>query len=129
MSRLWGGETLFGQPQTEMLVDWQPDLDIEQKKNMYVVRADLPGVEPENIKVTLDNGNLVVEGKRETKVEEHKGNFRRVERVYGSFYRCVNLPDASDAKDVEAHCKNGVLEIEVPIPASAKHKKIEVMVD
>ena len=79
--------------------EWAPDADIEQKENSYIVRADIPGVNPKDIKVSMDNDNLIIEGKRNTKTEENKDNYRRVERNFGAFYRCFNLPDAAtDAK-------------------------------
>ncbi|MFT7009750.1 MAG: HSP20 family protein [Colwellia sp.] len=112
------------------LSEWQPATDVEQKDNLYIVKADIPGVDPKDIKVSMENGNLIIEGKRETKVEENKKNYRRVERSFGSFYRCINLPDASDEhKKIEAHCNKGVLEIIVPKISAAAQKKIEIKVD
>lgn len=129
MSRFWPTESLLSHHQSELLGDWQPAIDIEQKSNMYLVRADMPGVDPKDIKVTMDNGHLVIEGKRETKVEGSKENYRCIERSFGSFYRSFNLPDASDANGIEAHCKSGVLEVSVPIKETAKQKKIEIRID
>ena len=66
---------------------------------------------------------------KENKFEENKENYRCIERSFGSFYRSINLPDASDAKGIEAHSRNGVLEITVPMSETAKQKKIEIKVD
>jgi len=129
MNRFWNTDSLLARRQGDLLGDWQPNIDIEQKNNMYLIKADIPGVNPKDIKVTMDNGNLVIEGRRESKVEENRDNYRCVERSYGSFYRSMNLPDASDAKGIEAHSHNGVLEVTVPISETAKHKKIEIKVD
>lgn len=129
MNRFWEQDSLFGRRQTDLLGDWQPDIDVEQKNHLYLIRADIPGVDPKDIKVSMDNGNLIIEGNRESKVEENKENYRFVERAYGSFYRSLNLPDTSDSKGIEAHCKNGVLEVTVPITETASKKKIEVSVD
>jgi len=129
MNRFWSRDSIFDRRQSDLLGDWQPDIDVEKKNNVYLIRADIPGVNPKDIKVTMDNGNLVIEGNRETNVEETKENYRFIERAYGSFYRNVHLPDASNAKGIEAHCKNGVLEVTVPIAETAKQKKIEVIVD
>lgn len=130
MNRFWNNElSLFGRQGEALEGLWQPDIDIELKKNKYEVRADIPGVDPKEIKVSMDNGNLIIEGKRETHAEESRENFRRVERSFGGFYRSVYLADATDAKGIEAHCQNGVLEVTVPLSESAKHKKIEVQVD
>ena len=88
---------------------WQPDLDIEQKSTEYIVRADLPGVDVKDIKVSMDNGMLTIEGKRETKAEENRDNYRLVERSFGNFYRSVALPEAVVEKNIKAHCHNVVL--------------------
>ena len=120
---------LFNQDTGLLAGEWAPNADIEQRDNRYIVRADIPGVNPKEIKVSMDNGNLIIEGKRETKVEENRDNYRRIERNFGSFYRCFSFPDASDAKQIEAHCNNGVLEVIVPKAVSAKQHRIEVKVD
>ncbi|MEW6981232.1 Hsp20/alpha crystallin family protein [Colwelliaceae bacterium 6471] len=130
MNRFFGRDVPMAGRQENLFADeWHPAADIEQKDTCYIVRADIPGVNPKDIKVSLDNNNLIIEGKRETQAEEHKENYRRVERFYGSFYRSFHLPDASDAKKVEAHCKNGVLEVTIPKVSTSKQKKIEVKVD
>ena len=131
MNRFWGNELpVFSQRNEIVGGDWQPEIDIEQKKDMYLVRADIPGVDPKDIKVSIENGNLIVEGRRETEVEENRDNFYRVERSFGSFYRSFNLPDAdTNVKKIKAHSHNGVLEVSVPISETAKQKKIEIKVD
>jgi HSP20 family protein len=131
MNQFFGRDLPMFSRQSDLLsTDWQPATDIEQRDNRYIVRADIPGVDPKDIKVSMENGNLIIEGKRETKVEENKKNYHRVERSFGSFYRCINLPDASnESKKIEAHCNKGVLEIIVPKIGAAAHKKIEIKVD
>ena len=131
MNQFFGRDLPLFSRQSDMLTgEWQPATDIEQRDNRYIVRADIPGVSPKEIKVSMENGNLIIEGKRETKVEENKKNYHRIERSFGSFYRCINLPDASEeSKKIEAHCSNGVLEVIVPKVSAAAHKKIEVKVD
>ncbi|MDX2370072.1 MAG: Hsp20 family protein [Colwellia sp.] len=71
MSQFFGRDLPLFSRQTD-LSEWQPATDIEQKDNLYIVRADIPSVDPKDIKVTMENGNLIIEGKRETKVEENK---------------------------------------------------------
>jgi HSP20 family protein len=119
MSRSW--ETLGGQ--------WNPDVDIEQKEDKYLVTVDIPGVDPKDIKVAMDNGMLTIEGKRESKAEEKRENYRCVEREFGSFYRSFSLPDATEAQKIKAHIHGGVLEVTVPKLESAKQKKIQVVID
>lgn len=118
-TRRW--ETLEGQ--------WQPDVDIEQKADQYVITADIPGVNPKDINVSMDNGMLTIEGKRESQVEEKKENYRCIEREYGSFYRSFSLPDACEAEKIKAHAHHGVLEVIVPRQEAAKQKKIQINVD
>jgi HSP20 family protein len=106
--------------------NWQPAIDIEKKDKKYIIRADVPGVKSKDIKVTMENGMLTIEGKRETKVEENKENYHCIERNYGNFYRAVGLPDAVNSDKIEAHNRNGVLEIIVPKSASSEQKMIQV---
>ena len=112
-----------------MAGQWQPSIDIEQKDKEYIVRADVPGVKTKDIEVSMDNGMLTIEGKRETKVEENRENYRCIERSFGTFYRSVRLPDAADAQKIRAHCHDGVLEVSVPKTPAAKQKTIEVISD
>ena len=104
----------------------QPAIDIEKKDNVYVIRADVPGVRSKDIKVTMESGMLTIEGKRETKAEENKQNYHCIERSFGNFYRAIGLPDAINIDKIEAHNRNGVLEITVPKSASSEQKMIQV---
>lgn len=121
---------LLGRQRNLLSEVWQPTVDVEQQDNCYMVRADIPGVDVNDITVLLEGNNLIIEGKRDTHVEEHKLDYRQVERNYGSFYRCINLPEASeDVKKIKAHCSKGVLEVKVPTTGVASQKRIEVQVD
>lgn len=117
--------------QSQVLSDvWQPTVDIEQQDNGYIVRADIPGVDAKDISVVLEGKNLIIEGKRDTKVEEPKHDYRLIERNYGNFYRCINLPEATEeAKKIKAHCSQGVLEVKVPATGVMAQKRIEVKAD
>jgi HSP20 family protein len=99
---------------------WRPAVDIKEEEDRFVIYADLPGVDPKDIEITMEQGVLTLKGERseETK-EEHEG-YKRVERVSGSFYRRFSLPDTADAERIEAKGKNGVLEITLP-----KHEKLQ----
>ena len=108
---------------------WIPEVDIQQSDGKYLVKADIPGVAPKDISVSMDNNNLIIEGKRESEIDEKKDDYRRIERSYGSFYRRFNLPDASDGDDIVAKCHNGVLEVSIPKKESSTQKKIEVKVN
>ncbi|HJP36707.1 MAG TPA: Hsp20/alpha crystallin family protein, partial [Gammaproteobacteria bacterium] len=92
----------------------------------FVITADVPGVEPDDIEITMEHGILTIKGERaEERNVEHKG-FRRVERVSGSFYRRFSLPDSANAERITAQGKNGVLEIVIPKGEKAKVRRISV---
>lgn len=106
---------------------WQPTVDIKEDKDKFTLRADVPGVDPKDIEVSMDNGLLTIEGKREDKHEEKDDNYVRIERISGRFYRQFNLPQSADEDNISARSNNGVLEITIPKTSSKKDaKKIEV---
>jgi len=99
---------------------WRPAVDIKEEKDRFVIYADLPGVDPKDIEITMDQGVLTLKGERSEETKEEREGYKRVERVNGSFYRRFSLPDTADADRIEAEGKNGVLEITLP-----KHEKVE----
>jgi len=100
--------------------DWTPAVDIKEEKDRYVIHADVPGVDPKDIEVDMENGVLTIKGQRESQNKEEREGYKRVERVRGSFFRRFSLPDTVDAEKISAKAKNGVLEVVVP-----KHEKIQ----
>lgn len=100
--------------------NWRPAVDIKEEQNRFVILADLPGVDPKDIEITMENGMLTIRGERKSETEEEREGFHRVERVRGTFYRRFSLPDTADADRIEAHGKDGVLEISLP-----KHEKVQ----
>ncbi|GAB6067423.1 Hsp20/alpha crystallin family protein [Methylothermus subterraneus] len=107
---------------------WAPAVDIKEEANRYVVQADLPGVKPEDIEVTLQNGVLTIKGERQTEAKEEKENYRRVERFYGSFFRRFTLPESVDEEKIEANYDKGVLTVSIPKKPEVQPKKISVKV-
>ena len=105
---------------------WAPAVDIKEEKDRFVVSADIPGVEPADIEVTMENGMLTIRGERSFEKEDDGKSYRRVERVYGSFHRRFSLPDTADAEGIVARGKNGVLEIVIPKKETVQPKRIEV---
>ena len=104
-----------------------PAVDIHEEQDRYVISADVPGVNPEAIEVSMENGVLTISGERRSeRSEERAGGARRVERLYGNFYRRFALPDSVDAENVEARSVNGVLEVVIPKKAQVQPKKIKV---
>lgn len=106
--------------------DWAPSVDIEEYADKFVLYADVPGVAPSSIEVTLENGVLTLSGSREQNVERSGIQSRRIERAIGHFYRRFALPDTVDSDSVSASGKNGVLEIVIPKRPQAQARKIAV---
>ncbi len=106
--------------------EWAPAVDIKEESDRYVLVADVPGVSPDNIDITMENGVLTLKGERSTEAKEQNQNYKRVERIYGTFHRRFSLPDTADAEGIAAKCNNGVLEISIPKKASVQPKKIAV---
>lgn len=105
---------------------WMPLVDIKEETERFLIKADIPGVKPENIEVTMDNGALTIRGERDEEKREKKDGYHRVERSFGSFYRRFAMPDTADADNIRATSRDGVLEIEIPKRAIAKPRKIDV---
>lgn len=106
--------------------NWTPSVDIREENDKYVFTADIPGMDPEQIEVTADNGMLTIKGERESEKKEEKKNYKRIERSWGSFYRRFSLPDNVDTGKIDARSKDGVLELSIPKTASAKPRKIAI---
>ncbi len=105
---------------------WAPSVDITENDTAFVLHADIPGVKPDEIEVSMDNGVLTIKGERKTEEKTEKENFRRVERQYGMFYRRFSLPDTADADKIEAHSENGVLKVTIPKKEVALARRISV---
>lgn len=109
--------------------DWAPSVDIEEEEDKYLIKADLPGVDKDNIEVKLENGVLSIRGEKKTEVETGKGTRRhRSERFHGTFARSFSLPDAVRADSVEAAYKDGVLSLSIPKAEEAKPRAIDIQV-
>ncbi|MEM6998959.1 MAG: Hsp20/alpha crystallin family protein [Pseudomonadota bacterium] len=105
---------------------WRPAVDIKEEADRFLITADLPGVDPKDIEITMDNGVLTIKGERQSESTEGKDGYKRVERVSGAFYRRFSLPDTADAERIEATGKNGVLEVTLPKHEKVQPRKIEV---
>jgi len=102
--------------------DWAPSVDISETGEEYLIRAALPAVKKEDVKVTVEDGMLTLSGERRQKAEQKDERFHKVETYYGSFSRSFALPDAIDAARISAESKDGVLTIHVP-KTKAESKK------
>jgi HSP20 family protein len=105
---------------------WAPALDISERKDAYLVTVELPGVEADDLQVTLEDGLLTIQGERHFAHDSSEQQFHRVERRYGAFRRSITLPAHVMAEGIEASADNGVLQIVVPKMEEAKPKRIQV---
>jgi HSP20 family protein len=106
--------------------NWAPSVDITEDENSFNLLADIPGVKPDDIEVSMDNGVLTIKGERSTEEKTEKENFRRVERQYGVFYRRFTLPETANADKIEAHSEHGVLKVTIPKQEVAQARRISV---
>lgn len=106
--------------------DWVPAVDVKEEADRWVVHADVPGVDPTDIEVTMEDGALTIRGRRLAERKDERDGWKRVERVAGSFYRRFSLPDTVDAAGITAASKHGVLELTIPKQPKASPKRITV---
>ncbi|MDH4082758.1 MAG: Hsp20/alpha crystallin family protein [Nitrospira sp.] len=114
--------------ETMIVADWTPSVDISETESEYQIKAEIPDVKKEDVKVTLEDGVLTIQGERKYEKEEMGKKYHRIERSYGSFVRTFSLPDVIDDDKVKAEFKDGVLNLHLPKSEKAKPKAIEVKV-
>jgi HSP20 family protein len=109
---------------------WIPELEVFERDGRFVVRADLPGMKREDVKVNVQENMLILEGERKVEEEVKKDNFHRTERSYGSFFRSLPLPEGVKLDKIEATFKDGVLEVAMPLeqPKKPAPKNVEVKI-
>jgi HSP20 family protein len=118
---------LQGQPQgSGTATAWAPALDISERKDAYLVTVELPGVEADDLEITLEDGLLTIQGERQFAHDSSEQQFHRVERRYGVFRRSITLPAQVQAEQIEASFDNGVLQIVVPKMEEATPKRIQI---
>ena len=110
----------------EAVTDWMPAVDIKEEDNCYLLHADLPGVDPDDIEVSMEDGVLTISGKRDSETTDQESGYRRYERVSGSFLRRFTLPDTANSDAIEAHTSKGVLEVKIPKQAKLQPRRIQV---
>lgn len=126
LSRLFQGSEPNISGDETTACDWVPSVDVREEADRFVLHADLPGIDPRDIEITMENGVLTVRGERKTEATTSAEGYRRVERSAGYFYRRFNLPDTVDSEGVKASGNNGVLEIAIPKQAKVQPRRIEV---
>lgn len=108
---------------------WFPATDIKEEVNQFVIHADLPGVAKENIEVSMENNLLTIQGKRNEEFETKQHGYIRRERLIGTFYRQISLPNTANGEHIGAKLNHGVLEITIPKKEEALPRKIEIIED
>lgn len=109
--------------------EWSPSADISETDKEYLIRAELPAVKKEDVKVTVDRGMVTIAGERKQQKEEKNEKFHRVENFYGTFTRSFSLPEDVDADAIRCEDKDGVLTVHVPKKESEKHKPRQIKVE
>lgn len=126
MNRLFGNVYLRDED-TGLRGNWVPAVDIYETGNHdLVVRAELPGLNREDIEVSVENSTLILKGEKKLDTEVKEENYRRIERSYGTFHRSFTLPNTVDAGRIAAEFKNGVLTVKLPFREEAKPRTINV---
>jgi HSP20 family protein len=105
---------------------WVPAMDLVETDEHLVLKADLPGLDSDDVEIEINDGVLTVAGERKTEHEERKEGYHRVERSYGGFSRSLSLPKGIDAEQVEASFDKGVLEVRIPKPAERKPHRVQI---
>jgi HSP20 family protein len=105
---------------------WVPAMDLVESVDHFVLRADLPGMGEEDIKIEFEDGTLTISGERKAEHEEREEGYYRVERAFGTFSRSLTLPKGIDADGVSANFDRGVLEVRIPKPEERKPRRIEI---
>lgn len=130
LSSLWGRTPTKAEGQKEAIsvAEWSPLVDISEDEKEYLIKAELPEMKKEDVKLTVQDNVLAISGERKYEKEEKDKKYHRVERAYGSFLRSFTLPEDADGSKVAAEYKDGILKVHLPKSEKAKPKSIEVKV-
>ena len=119
-------DRLFGDMLDGHERSWTPAIDVERDNGNLVVRADIPGITPDEVKIEVEDDILTVSGGHEEGHEHKDKQYMRRERRYGSFMRSVALPAGVDPKHIKARTKDGVVEVMIPLPKEANREKVTI---
>lgn len=130
LNRIFRRSQAHAEPSREMLAiaDWSPSTDVSETDAAYLIKAEIPGVNKEDVKVFIQDGMLTMQGERKMEKEEKGKKFHRIERSYGRFVRSFRLPDDVDAATVKAEFKDGMLNVTLAKSAKAGTRAIDVKV-
>jgi len=128
IDRLWDNFFERRPARVEEGEEWLPALELAETENEYVVKAEVPGMDPKDIDISLSDGMLTIRGEKKQEREEKEANYHLVERSYGSFTRSIQIPKPVQGEKITASHKNGVLKIVLPKSEEAKKKEIKIKV-
>jgi HSP20 family protein len=130
MDRLWDSFFEGGlRRRTEEAGEWLPSLDITETKNEVIVKAEVPGLDPKDIDISLSDGVLTIKGEKKQEKEEKEADYHLIERSYGAFTRLVKLPKEVQSDKISASYKNGILKVTLPKSEEAKKKEVKIKVE
>ena len=110
-------------------LEWRPSADISETKSHYIIKAQLPDVEKEDVQVSVENGVLTISGERKYEKEEETETTHRIESMYGRFSRAFTLPSDADESGISAKSRNGMLKVRIPKKSEAKEEAVKISVD
>ncbi len=119
-------DRLFGDIADAREHKWTPAIDVVRENGNLVLRADIPGIKPEEVKIEIEDDVLTVYGEHEERKEEQEKDYVRRERRYGSFHRSMALPAGIEANEIKAETHDGVLEVTIPLPKEARKETVEI---
>ena len=119
-------DRMFDEPTYGPAHAWTPAIDVMRENGSLVVRADIPGIKPEEVKIEVEDDILTVSGEHEEHTETKDKHYMRRERRYGSFRRSMALPGGVDAKKIKASTHDGVVEVTIPLPEEAKKQRVSI---
>ena len=135
LNRIFGRSPVRTEPEREVLTmadwtmaDWMPTVDISETDTTYLIKGEIPGVNKEDVKVTIEDGMVTMRGERRMEKEETGKRFHRIERSYGTFMRSFRLPDDVDETAVKAEFKDGMINVMLPKSGKSKAKSINVSI-
>jgi HSP20 family protein len=119
-------DAFFGARPANGAGQWVPAMDLAETDDHLVLKADLPGLDKDDVEIEVSDGVLTISGERKTEHTEREDGYHRVERAYGSFSRSLSLPDGIDAEQVKADFDKGVLEVRIPKPAERRPHRVQI---
>ena len=129
MDRLWDSFFERRPARVEEVSEWFPSLDVSETDTDYIVKVEVPGIDPKDIHLSLMDHVLTIKGEKKQEKEEKEEDYHLIERSYGSFTRSIRLPSQVQSDQINATYKNGVLKITLPKTEEAKKKEIKIQVE